>query len=578
MKYTKDHNFLFSALSINHMQLKPYMQRIFEIGVGSILINLFGLATPIFSMLVYDKVIGNNIPQTLYALGLGMLILIFLDFLLRIMRAFYIEKIACIKETEIDEKLISRLFTKTSTTHTSTGELVSKYRDLTSNRDLMSSSFVLAITDLPFLILYLFCLSLIGGALVFVPLILGGLLILMSLWFKYPILHFSEKSRLSNAKKLALLAEVSLQLDQIKLSRWRTMFQKRWHQLSEETSINHSNERFWSTVKFTLIADSSLLIWMSTIFVGALMADQNSLSAGSLTACSLLASRATALISSFSLLLERFNMFKRASYDFDELIKSGNKEIDSKKTISVTDSDFLALKQSCQGTFNVINLTVTYPKSTNAILQNINLKINPGEHLGIVGRNGSGKSTLLKCLASVMSGSEGKVVLDSAEINSYPAEWLSQYIVYKPQDSMLYEGSLNFNLRGDGSITTDEAVRTALWVSGVDQMIERGEITLNTMIAPNGANLSGGQRQAVSIARALATDPRILILDEPTVGLDQDSEQIFINRLSQFCVGRSLIVSTHSLPLLKLMQRLVVLQDGHVLADGPREKILVVPS
>ena len=544
--------------------LARYWKRFVEIGLASILINLFGLASPLFSMLVYDKVIGNNIVDTLYALGIGMVIFVGLDFVLRLIRAFYVEQIAYRSDIEIDERMIDEILGQRRGKLYSSGELLSKYRDLMASRDVLSSSCVLALADMPFLALYLVALVFIGGAIVFVPLVLGAVLVGVNLVLKKPISAYSTLGRQGDAKKLAMLGEIAAQCDQIKVSRWRQHFVAQWRETAERVSLMRSKGRFWSAVNYSMIADGTLLIWICTLVVGAQMADHSVLSVGALTACSLLSSRAAALIGSFLLLVERLDVFKRAKGEFSQVLATTRDEA----PVSLPD-------RPIRGDIGVADVHFSFPAGRASALTGVGFTVRPGERIGLIGRNGSGKSTLLRCLAGVIDPSDGQVTLDGATLAAYSAEWRARWLSYKPQEPLLYAGTLDFNLQADGSIADADNVRRAMWVAGVDQMLSHTGLTLESEIASGGANLSGGQRQAVALARALATSPSLLLLDEPTVGLDQDAEQGIIERLLQYCDGRTLIVATHSLALLQKMDRLIVLQDGAILVDGPRDQVLV---
>ncbi|WP_175948756.1 peptidase domain-containing ABC transporter [Burkholderia pyrrocinia] len=544
--------------------LAAYWKRFVEIGLASVLINVFGLATPLFSMLVYDKVIGNNIVDTLYGLGIGMVVFIALDFVLRLIRAFYVEQIAYRSDVDIDAKMVDEILGQRRGRLYSGGELLSKYRDLMASRDVLSSSYMLAVADMPFLAMYLIALMLIGGPVAFVPCLLGAALVAVNLVIKKPVSAYSALGRQGDAKKLAMLEEIAAQGEQIKVSRWRAHFINRWRETTERVSLLRSKARYWSAVNYAVITDGTLLIWVFTLMVGAQMADRNALTVGSLTACSLLSSRAASLIGSFMLLLERFDLFRRTRKEFDEVVAASSDEMQARLP-----------ERAVRGEIRLADVHFSFPAGRNAALVGINLTIGPGERVGLVGRNGSGKSTLLRCLAGVVDPTAGRVTLDGATLTAYPADWRATWISYKPQEPLLYEGTLDFNLRADGTVAEAEAVARAMWVTGVDQMLARPGFTLDSHIAPGGANLSGGQRQAVALARALATSPTLLLLDEPTVGLDQDAEQGIIERLMQYCEGRTLVVSTHSLALLRQMDRLIVIQDGRVLVDGPRDQVLV---
>ncbi|AYR23391.1 peptidase domain-containing ABC transporter [Herbaspirillum rubrisubalbicans] len=544
--------------------MAAYWKRFIEIGLSSVLINAFGLAAPLFSMLIYDKVIGNNILDTLYGLCLGMALLVLFDFVLRLLRAFYVEHIAYTADVEIDEKMIEQILGQHRGALYSSGDLLSKYKELSASRDALSSSFVLAIADMPFLVVYLITLGLVGGPVALVACSMGAILTLLTLVIRKPFQRFGTLARDADARKLSLLGEIAAQSEQIKASLWLDLMRGRWQNLAQRAALMRSRARFWSAVNMTVVVEGALVIWMLTLALGAVLADRNVISIGALTACSLLASRAAGLIGSFLVLLDRMDVFRRAKREFASLVDQLPAE---------TQIDLPA--RAIVGDIHLSNLGFTFPGTTRTSLSDVSLRIRPGERIGVLGRNGSGKSTLLRCLAGVIRPTTGDITLDGAALHAYSPQLRAQWLCYKQQDPLLYAGTLDFNLRGDGNLVHTADLVDAMTVSGAGQMLERGELSLDMMIAAGGANLSGGQRQAIALARALANGPRMLILDEPTAGLDNETEQAVIQRLLAYTEGRTLIVATHCLALLKAVDRLIVVQDGKILADGPRHQILI---
>lgn len=544
--------------------MAAYWKRFIEIGLSSLLINGFGLAAPLFSMLIYDKVIGNNILDTLYGLCLGMVLLVLIDGVLRLLRAFYVEHIAYVADVEIDEKMIDQILGQHRGTLYSSGDLLSKYKELSASRDALSSSFVLALADMPFLIVYLITLGVVGGPVALVACAMGAILTLITLVIRKPFQRFSTLARDADARKLSLLGEIAAQSEQIKASLWLSLMQRRWQALAQRAALMRSRARFWAAVNMTMIVEGALLIWMLTLALGAILADRNVLSIGALTACSLLASRAASLIGSFLVLLDRLDVFRRARREFATLVE----QLPDQEAEPLPEREIV-------GDIQLSGLSFTFPGADQASLSNVSLRIRPGERIGVLGRNGSGKSTLLRCLAGVIHPTEGRITLDGAALSAYTARTRARWLSYKQQDPLLYAGTLDFNLRGDGHLVQTDDLIAAMTVSGGAQMLERGELSLEMIIAAGGANLSGGQRQAVALARALASSPRLLILDEPTAGLDNETEQAVISRLLRYTEGRTLVVATHCIALLKAMDRLIVVQDGKILADGPRQQILI---
>lgn len=544
---------------------RGYWKRFVEIGLGSLVINGLGLLAPIFSMLIYDKVIGNNIPDTLWGLTAGMILVIAIDFTLRLIRAFYIEQIALRSDVRIDESLVSQILQETSGKLYSPGELLSKYRDLVAARDILSSSYMVAVADMPFLALYLILLAVIGGRVAIVVAVLGAAIILFNIAIKPMVTHYNRVTQRFETERLSLLAEMIHQSDLLKTSALRLYFERRWKTSVTLGALARCKSRFWSSVGYSSIYDGSLMMWVGTLALGAAMAGSSVITIGGLTACSLLSGRVGSLIGGFILLLGRYENLRDATRAFRKVVPDPSAEAIS----------YIAPRE-LSGSLRVSRVSFQFPGSADAALRDVQFSVSRGERIGILGRNGSGKSTLLRCLSGALRPTSGQVLFDGADVQLFDPEWRASWLAFKPQQPFLYAGTLEENLLGDTRPEDSTLLQQALYVSGLQDAIAGGQISLGFAIRSGGENLSGGQRQAVALARAFVSDPAILLLDEPTAGVDQEMEQRLIGRILAYQKGlRTLIVATHSLPLLAAMDRIIVMENGRVVADGPREQVIV---
>ncbi len=533
------------------------------VGLASLIINLVALSSPIFSMLVYDKVIGNGVTETLWGLALGMALFLGLDFFLKILRTYIVEKRAYRSDFSGDEALITNLLANRRGVIYSTGEVLSKYRELAASRDLFSSNYLMAAIDFPFVVLFLVLIAVIGGPIVLAPLVIGGALVGFSLYLRKPISERNTKAQKLEGMRLGVLGELLTHGDMIKTSRVRRFFETKWSAIAEQSAAARSESRVLTVLNYTTLSEGALFIWISVIVIGALMADAGHLSVGGLTACSILSNRVGGQITSFVILLGRYDFYKKAKSRFDEAIPDVEAQTEVLPARAMT------------GAIEAHGLSFRFPGDRPDVVQSLNLTIRAGERVGIVGRNGSGKSTLLKCLAGVLAPTTGAVVADGVALAAFSPESRAKWLAYKPQDPLLFEASLEQNILGGSETLDPEELRRALFLSGLDLALSRGELTLDAKIMTDGANLSGGQRQAVALARALSGDPRLIILDEPTSGIDQELETLILGRLISFSQARTLIVATHSVPLLRALDRLIVLEGGRIVADGPTQQILV---
>lgn len=541
--------------------LRAYGKRLVEIVIAGFLINVFGLLLPIYSRLVYDKVIGNHIPDTLWALTLGMLLFLALEFVLRVIRTFYVEQLAGKFDIDFDQAVVKKLLA--ARVSWPVGVVLAKYRDITGARDLLSSNYMLVIIDFPFLLLYLLAIGLIGGPIVWVVLVGGTLLVSAQLLCKIPANDYACTAMMVGATKTDKLAGLVYGIETLKTSALQKRVLELFTKDAEDSGVTQAKSRFWSSVGFTISSSGYTLMTVATLVVGVYMVEANALTVGALIASSMLVGRAASMLSSVAMVLGRIDAFKQARTSFEELF------VEAPHANPTNEVD----RQQIEGKIQVANLGFSIKPGEPAMLKQISFVINPGEKVGLVGRSGSGKSTLLRCLAGVHAPDTGQVLMDGISVAAYPQEVRMRSIAYKPQDPFLFDGTLASNIFVDNTISTS-IYQTALHVSCMDELLAGGQLRLDQLLVAPG-NLSGGQRQMVALARAIASTPNVLLLDEPTTGIDQGTEGKIIERLVAYAATRTLVVATHSPVLLKQMDRIIVIHDGKIVADGPRAQILL---
>lgn len=542
--------------------MRAYGSRFVEIVVAGVLINVFGLFMPLYSRLVYDKVIGNHIPETLWALTLGMVLFIVLELVLRVIRMYYIEQLAGRFDIEFDGRSVRRLLESRVTAPV--GVVLAKYRDLSSARDLLSSNYMLMLIDLPFLVMYLVAVGLLGGHLVWVILVGGAMLVASQLLCKIPATDYGNAAMTSGIGKIDKLASLVFGMETLKTSPLQDRLVKAFLADAADNAVSQAKSRFWMNAGYALSTVGYTLISVGTLVIGVYLVEDNALTVGALIATSLLISRATSMLSSVTMVLGRMEMFKRARAAFEEMFDDeGSEQV-------IAD----VLRQDMRGLIQVVNLTLHLDKNEKPALDNVSLAIQPGEKVGIVGRSGSGKTTLMRALAGLhrIENGKGQVLIDGVAVAAYAAPVRMRCIGYKPQEPFLFDGSLAANIFV-GDRVDSNVYEAALAVSGVDDLIARGELRLDQMIKAPG-NLSGGQRQMVALARAVAGMPTVMLLDEPTTGIDLSTETRIIEKLIGYSAQRTLVVATHSTALLRRMDRIIVLNDGKIVADGPSTTIL----
>jgi ABC-type bacteriocin/lantibiotic exporter with double-glycine peptidase domain len=533
-----------------------------EVGLASVFVNAGLLLLPLFSMLVYDKVISNGVFESLWALALGMLIYLATDIGMRVVRAWSIEHIAEDLTRRGDESLWQRL-TAQMEMPGGFARFLSNYRDLAVSRDFVSSTYLLSMADMPFLVLYLVTVGLIAWQLA----IVASLLVLLYAAIGYALQvrnnRLGKEAEQKNTRKLAYMGEILNSLDVVRTVPGSGVFLRRWRSLSDETAAVDGERRLAAAHASTLSASMMTFSTVTMLVAGAYLIEARSLSVGGLIACNLLTSRAMSLVTSLFMVIGKWQDFKRASTRMEGVLKP---VVERKYTP----------KNTTTGHISVIGVSKRYPDRPMA-LDNISINVTAGERIALLGKPGAGKTTLLRCLAGLCKQDEGQILIDGLALEDIARIDRSRWLAWKSQDPTLFAGTLDDNLRVADAAQNSERFAKALWASGLDEELKSGRMTLGMQLEERGANLSGGQRQKVALARVFAQPSRIILLDEPTLGLDPDSERLLAERLPQL-LGKDdiLMMTTHSAIMLNVAQRVIALDGGKVIADGARDKLVRV--
>jgi len=531
-----------------------------EVGIASIFINAGLLLVPLFSMLVYDKVVSNAVFETLWALTLGMAIYLFADAGMRIVRAWSVEHIAEDLTRRGDETLWYRLVAQTDVSG-GFARFLSNYRDLTVSRDFVSSTYLLSIVDLPFLLLYLLAVGLIAWQLV----IVAGLLVLLYAMIGYVLQlrsnRLGKEAEQLNTRKLTFMGETLASLDIVRTVPGTGLFLRRWRDLSSETAEVDGQRRLSNSHINTLAAAMMTFSTVTMLVAGAYLIEARSLSVGGLIACNLLTARAMSLVTSLYMVIGKWQDFQRAAKRMETTLQP------------VVQQEHTP-RPNVTGNISVIALTKRFQDRPIA-LDAVSLTFLPGERVALLGKPGAGKTTLLRCLAGLSKADSGQILYDGLSLQDIAHSDRMRWLAWKSQEPALFAGTLDENLRVAGNATDTDRFTKALWVSGLEDELKSGRLSLGMQLEEHGSNLSGGQRQKVALARTFAQSSNILLLDEPTLGLDPDSERLLAERLPQL-LGQNdvLIMTTHSAIMLNVAQRIVALDGGRVIADGARDKLV----
>ncbi len=533
-----------------------------EVGLASLLINIGQLLLPLFSMLLYNKIINNGVFATLWALTLGMLIYIATDGAMRAVRAWAVEHLAKDLTHRDDMRLWYRLAGPQTDQKIGIAPLLSHYRDLAIGREFISSSYLLALADIPFLAFYLLVITLIAWPLGVLTAVLAALYLIVSRELQRRISEASRESERAMTRKMAALGSMVSAIDLLKTSRKQHFLRRQWIRLGDQANSAEQRRRMLQnagTVTANLI---SPLTSVSILVLGAYLVEWQTSNIGALIACSMLAARCISTVASLFTVLAKWEDFERAASRF---------EADTATPPTDRPPARVSLPR-CTGSLQVIDACKAY-EARPPVLVSVSFNIAPKEHVALLGKPGAGKTTLLRALAGLTALDKGKVLIDHAGIAEIDIEDRSRWLVYKGQDPIVFSGTLIDNLQA----ASPELLHRALRLSGLEEEIRQGRIDLGTEITEGGSNLSGGQRQKLALARAFAQDASIFLLDEPSAGLDPDSERQLAQRLRQELADATVLMITHSPALIETIDRLIVLESGRLVVDGPKDKIFQAP-
>ncbi|MEM7016814.1 MAG: type I secretion system permease/ATPase [Pseudomonadota bacterium] len=537
-----------------------------EVLLASFCINLFALATPLFVMNVYDRVAPNQALETLWVLAIGVAIVFSFDFLMRGLRGYFIDVAGKRADIVLARSIFAQVLnTRTAAQPKSAGGFAGHLQEFDTFRDFFTSATLATLLDLPFATLFLIVIWILGGPLVWVPLLIIPLVLLVSLLVQKPLRRVVQHAFRINAQRQATLVESLSALETIKSLGAESGFQKRWEQAVEEAASSSLKSRFLSALSVNFATFAQQMAYVGVVVYGVYLIGDGVLTVGGLIACSILTGRALAPMAQVAGLLTRYHQSVAALRALNQIMDAPVEQAADKRFLQ---------RPALTGDIALQEVAFSYPEQASPTLQNVSLQIQAGEKVAIIGRVGSGKSTIARLLLGLYEADGGHVMLDGTDIRQLDPADLRRHIGYVPQDVALFYGTIRDNITPGMTSADDEQVLQAARIAGVDDMVKYHPQGYDMLIGERGAGLSGGQRQLVALARALLQTPPILLLDEPSSGMDNNSEQQLKIRLTPFIEDKTLVLITHRASMLTLVDRLIVLDAGKVVADGPKEQVL----
>lgn len=542
-------------------------KRYIDIMFASLIANILALATIIFSMQVYDRVVPSQSIPTLWVLAGGVLIAAIFEFVLRVARIYLSDIIGKRADLRISDRVFGHtLRIKNSERSKSTGTFISQIRELEGVRELVTSTTISAIADLPFFFLFLVIFWIIGGNLFWVMVLVVPLMIIPAILAQRPLAKLAREGMRESSIRNAILVESVQGIEDIKLLRAESRFQNQWNHMNEMSADISMKQRKIVGVMTAWTQKVQGLTYALVVLVGCFAVISGEMTTGALVACSILSSRMLAPIAQITGVLGRLQQAKVAKSSLDELMK---KPVDQPDRAHLIHRSVLLGDYQLNGTLFKYNQDDAKPNL--AIAQ---LAIRAGEKIAILGRNGAGKSTLLQLLSGMQMPQQGNIYLDGLDLSLIDPADIRRDTGLLNQSAHLFYGTIRENLTLGAPLASDDDLIQALKMTGAWSFVQDKKEGLDHLVLEGGLGFSGGQRQALLLSRLLIRQPNIVLLDEPTASIDDVAEKQFIDHLMNWMGHRTLIVATHRRAVLALVDRIIVMNEGKIVMDGPRDQIL----
>jgi ATP-binding cassette subfamily C protein LapB len=540
-----------------------------HVGLAALIINTLALASPLFIMSVYDRVVPNGAIPSLVALGIGMGIAIIFDFVMRTVRSRIIDvtgkKLDVVLSSDIFEHVMAL---KMAQRPASVGILANQMRDFDSVKDFFTSGTVVSVTDLLFAVLFIGVLFVIAGPLAWVPLLMLPVVIVVGLVIQFPLERAMRKLQAESAARHGVLVESLSGIETVRAVGAEGRMQSAWERSVAATARSGEDVHFWASLALTFTSTAQQLNYLAMVVLGVFLILDGKLSVGALVASTMLSGRVLAPISGIAAVITKATQTFVSLKALNRIMGLERERAPGRNYLSRTIKG---------GTIGFDNVSFRYPNGALSALDKISFKVGAGERVGIIGRIGSGKTTIGRLLAGFYDPDDGKILVDQIDIRQYDPADLRSGIGFVLQDTDLFYGTLRDNIALGRPSASDNDILEAARLAGVETFAASHPLGYDMPIAEGGRSLSGGQKQAIGLARTLIRKPKILFLDEPTAHFDVRSESEFLNRLQALAAAdMTIFISTHRLSLLSFVDRILLFDQGKLIADGPRDRVLAM--
>ncbi len=547
--------------------LMPYWRTYLRVIVAALFINLIALASPLFTMNVYDRVLPNKAIPTLWVLAVGIMLAYLFDYLLKEARAALIDHAGRNADLRLSQMIFDKVLNTTLASRPmSTGEYANRVMQYEFVREFFTSNTIGLMIDTAFVFIFLIVIYLISGWLAIIPAIALILSVAIGLRAQAQIGHRMAAAANEASKRQSLLIETISTIETLKSLRAEATMLRRWQELMKHSSRTSEEIKHISTNAINLTTLIQQIVGVLIVIAGTYEFSEGRLAMGAIVATVMLASRAGAPLGQIAMTLARFRQATLSLRILDQVMEQPE---DRPSTVGFVNREIK------EGGFSFQDVSFQYPGTDNPVINKLSLTVAPGERVGIIGRIGSGKTTLGRLLDGLFVPTEGRVLIDGVDIRQYHMSEVRSAVAVAGQSSDLFSGTVKENLLIGRADATDEELLEVARMTGVEEFVSRHPRGFDMPVGERGSNLSSGQKQAMTIARLLLTKPKIVFLDEPSGAMDLASERHLINRLSTaFDKNTTLLVATHRFTMLDIVDRLIVLDKGRVAADGPKKQVI----
>lgn len=540
----------------------------FKVMLAATLVNFMSVGSSIFIMVVYDRVVPNSAYESLYALTMGMALIIIFDYILKMLKSYFIDYAGEFVDKRIGNSIFDRLLQAPTTVVTGpVGATANTFKEFDQVRDFFTSATLSLVVDIPFIFLFIFVIYLISGPLAVIPLVAVPVVLLIGIAIQPFLARVSSEIGSHSQEKQSVLVETISGIESVKVLGGGNLVKERWQKAATDHSSSSRLSRTLASIAVNAAQSAQQICLVGIVFYGVFLVGEGIVSMGAMVAAVLLSSRTLAPLAQIANLFGRFNnartSYKRLS---QFMIETQPDEDNQKKNASI--------RRAKLGNLEYKEVSFRYPDKEIDTISNLQLNIDEGEKVAILGRNGSGKTTLVKLASGLFNATDGLVLYDGVDAKQIHNDDLSKSIGIVLQDVQLFSGSIIENITMGREGISEEDIMEASKISGLDDFLGKMPGGYELILQDKGNGLSGGQKQAIAITRALVHKPSHYILDEPTSAMDMNSEQQFIENFKTIAANSTVMIVSHRMPLLNLVDRVIVMNEGKIVEDGPKDEVL----